>query len=441
MGLFNWFRGRPQASAGVPANRDPTDDRWYGVTGEVSAFTPSGVPMTYDLALQIPAVLACLKVLSETVAALPIGVFRRQGSNGKVLAKEHPQYRTLHARPNANQTAYELRQQMQWDAAFWRNAYARLDDSERGPATVLTRIDPRRVTPRALAGGRLSYEIAEAGGRTTTLTADRVLHACTAPYVYDGSRGQSMIETSSHTLGQAYAVQEFGSAFFANYTASGERIIPPAGHKWADEESRLNWLRAYVAAATGRNRHKPRLLPNAFTTETDMVNNEQAQFIETKKEAAYDIARLWRMPPHKIQLLDRATNNNIEHQGLEFVTDTLMSWLVMWEQCYARDLIADDDEFFVEHNVAGLLRGDIKSRYAAYAVGRQWGWISVNEIRAMENQNPVDGGDQYLRPLNMVDATKADPLGDLEKEERGEPPPGKPEPDENAKRLNGDGRH
>lgn len=431
---MNWFArlfgAAPEPA--LPANRDPTDDRWYGVGGEVSGWTPAGLVMTYDMALQIPAVIACLTVLSEDVAKLPIGLFRKRGDHGKQPVPEHPMYSTLHHRPNRYQTAFEFRQQMQWDVSFWRNAYALIGDGDRGRGTDLHRLDPRRMTPHRESNG-YTYEYRDRRGHTSRYSDEQVMHLRMSPLdADDGARGLSMLETSSHVLAQAFAVQEFGSYFFANYTASGERIIPPVTHKWKDEESRTNWLRAYVRAATGANRHKPRLLPADFKVEKDEINNEQAQFVETKKEAAYDCARLWRMPPHKIQLLDRATNNNIEHQGLEYVIDTLMSWLVMWEQAFRRDLIAEDD-VSAEHNVAGLLRGDIKSRFAAYAVGRQWGWLNVDEIRALENQNPLPNGEgqQYLKPMNMVDASAPQPMEDDEKTEDSQP----------QQRPNGDARH
>lgn len=403
MTILDWFKQRRTgASASLPARRDASDDRWFGVSGDVAIGSSAGV-MSYELAMQIPTVFACLNVISQSVAALPIAIFRRRDARLKERQDDHPLYATLHTRPNDYQTAFEFRQQMTWDAAFWRNAYAHIGDSERGRATVLTRLEPRRVTPRRVAGD-ISYEYRDESGRVETYSADRIMHLRLAPSSYDGARGLSVLETSSETLGQAFAVQRFAGQFFANFTASGERIIPPAGHRFADEESRMNWLRAYSAARSGVNRHKPALLLPDFKVEVDQVNNEQAQFIETRKEVAYDIARLWRMPPHKVGLLDKATFSNIEYQALEFVTDTLMPLLVAWEQCLTRDLIAEEGMFVIEHNVAGLLRGDIQSRYAAYAVGRQWGWMSVNEIRALENQNPVEGGDQYLRPLNMADA-------------------------------------
>ena len=166
------------------------------------------------------------------------------------------------------------------------------------------------------------------------------------------------------------------------------------------EEFRQKWINQF-----GRgNRHKPAVLDQGGKVSTIPVENNKAQFIETAREVSKQLVRFWRVPPHKVGILDQATFTNIEQQALEFVTDCLLPLLVAWEQAIARDLILTPG-VFAEHNVAGLLRGDLKTRYEAYAIGRNWGWLSVNDIRRLENQNPVEtNGDIYLQPLNMVPA-------------------------------------
>ena len=138
------------------------------------------------------------------------------------------------------------------------------------------------------------------------------------------------------------------------------------------------------------------------------MNNEQAQLLESRKQGAIEICRLYKIPPHMIGELDRATNNNIEHQGLQFVIYTLLPWVKRIESAMMRDLLlpAERKDLYIEFNLSGLMRADQKSRYGSYALGRQWGWLSVNDIRRLENLPPIPNGDIYLTPLNMIGAGK-----------------------------------
>jgi HK97 family phage portal protein len=136
---------------------------------------------------------------------------------------------------------------------------------------------------------------------------------------------------------------------------------------------------------------------------TRLSNNaKEAQLTEARQAQVIEICRFFRIPPHKIAHLLQATFSNIEHQAIEFVTDTMMPWGARWEQAVTRDLIVEPDQYVAEFLWLSLLRGDVASRYAAYAVGRQWGWLSINDVRQYENLNPIEGGDGYLEPLNMV---------------------------------------
>jgi HK97 family phage portal protein len=180
---------------------------------------------------------------------------------------------------------------------------------------------------------------------------------------------------------------------------------------FADQASKENFLSAWQRFFGGRNRHKPGILEYGMGAQQLAHSNEQAQFLETRKELWLDVSRLWRIPPHKLGILDKATFSNIEHQSLEFVTDTLGPWLELIERSVNKWFLDGAREYF-EFNVASLLRGDIKTRFEAYAIARQWGWLSVNEIRRLENQNGIGrGGDRFIEPLNMV------PVGDAGQKE------------------------
>ena len=395
--LKNLF-GRPSAGSG----RDPHDDFWYQ---KVSAPTAAGVAVTPETALKLPVAWNCLNVLSDTIATLPLQVFERLPGGARRMVSTHPIATLLH-------DDYCLRKQMVWDLATVGNFFAELIMGTRGYADELRWLPPDRVTVQRLADGSIRYKVRGENGQTRVLVEGEVWHIRRPPLLDNGMLGVSPIDTSREAIAAALAVQEYGSRFFQNDCTPPFYIKNP-GH-FADTESRDNFLRAIKQWWGGKRRHSPGMLERGMELHRVGVNNDEAQFLETRKELAYEIAQIWRMPPHKVGLLDRATNNNIEHQALEFVTDTLLPWLTMIEKAILADLVLRPDRFFAEHNVAGLLRGDLKTRYEAYAQGRNWGWLSVNEIRRLENMNPVPGGDTYLQPLNMVPAGSAGRDADAE---------------------------
>ena len=210
-------------------------------------------------------------------------------------------------------------------------------------------------------------------------------------------------------VGLGLATEEFGARFFGNGARPGMVLQHPGtltgeGFKnlkesWEEEHGGLS------------QSHRVRILEEGMTANVVGVPPEEAQFLETRQFQAQEIARIFRMPPHKIGLLENATFSNIEHQAIEFVTDTIRPWLVNYEQAMMRQLLSPEQraQYFVEFLVEGLLRGDTASRYQAYGIGRQNGWLSVNDIRELENMDVIEGGDEYLTPLNMVNAADAAP--------------------------------
>ncbi len=391
-------RLRPRAAAGH--ERDPADDFWYGSVWSAAA---AGVAVTPETALRLPVVLDCLHVLAQPIASLPLKLYRRRADGGKAPVEGHELGLVLGRQANAEQTAYEFRGQMQWDLALHGNAYARIGPGRRYAVGSLTRLDPTLVSPRRRSDGRPVYEVRDPrAGVMRTLGPDEVWHLRGLPLDSDGLVAAAPIETGREAIAMALALQDYAARFFAN-DATPNGVVEMAG-PFKDAESRDNWIRAWQRAHAGRNRHKIGVLEPGMTYKEVSIANDKAQFIETAKEADLRVARIWRIPPHKVGILDRATFSNIEQQALEFVSDTLLPWLRLWEQAISRDLIVRDPTLFAEFNVAGLLRGDLKSRYEAYAVGRNWGWLSVNDVRRLENMNPLDDGDGYLRPLNMVPA-------------------------------------
>lgn len=384
------------ADGATPRQRDPSDEFWWSTVGGASI---AGERVTLDSALQVPTVYACLTVLSETIGSLPYAIFERDGDARRKTAN-HPLAAVFSA-PNADMTDFEFFAQLVWDVAGAGNSFWEVTSGPRGPIDQFHWLDPRCVTVERLTDGSRRYRIRETGKAERLLLDDRVWHIRDLPLV-ENLVGKSRIEVGREAIGGALAAQRFASQFFANDLTPPYAIIMPA--PFSDTASKKNYMGAITRWMGGANRGKPGLFDRGEKIEKLGHTNEEAQFLETRKEQAYDIARIWRMQPHKVGLLERSTNNNIEQQSLEFVMDTLRPWLELIERSIDRFLILNSERFFFEFNVAGLLRGDIKTRFEAYATARQWGWMSVNEIRALENMNPTPAGDIYITPMNMAPA-------------------------------------
>lgn len=370
-----------------------------GITGEQSA---AGVNVTYERAIGISAVLACVRVIAETVASLPLKVYEVKEDGGKDEARNLPAYRLLHDSPNPAMNSMSVRETITAYAVTRGNGYAELARNGRGEVAEIWPLNADRVTPEFADDGRtLLYRLKYDNKEDRTLSADRVLHV--PGLGFDGVSGLSVIGAAKDALGLSIAAEQYGSEFFANGSTPGGVLEHPGS---LSLEAQKNLQRTWEAAHSGEgNRQRIAVLMEGMKFSAMTIPPEDAQFLETRKFQVNEIARLFRIPPHMIGDLDKATFSNIEHQGLEFVTHTLRPWLVRWEQELNRKMFtqAQRGRYFAEHSIDGLLRGDIASRYSAYATGRNWGWLSVNDIRKRENLNPIPEGDGYLQPLNMTD--------------------------------------
>jgi HK97 family phage portal protein len=400
MGLFDSWRRRPRADI----DRNPADDRWFGP--QMVRNVAAGVPVSVARALTVPSVVAAVNVLSETTGALPWAVFRWMPNGDKEKQDNNPIAALLQA-PNPETTDVEFFSQLAFDLATEGNHFSEIRAGRLGPVSELWRLDPNDVTVQRLVDGSKRYTIAGQNGVSKTLGDHQVWHLKTLPY-HDGNlRGTGRIYLGRETIGAAIALQDYAARFFANDATPPVVIEHPSNFK--DDKSRDNYIKAIKSWWGGKNRHSPGVLEYGAKMVKIGATNEEAQFLETRKELDNAIARLWRIPPHKIGLLDKATNNNIEHQALEFVTDTMLPLLRLIERSISSNIIVRSDTFFFEFNVAGLLRGDLQSRYAAYAQARQWGWLNVDDIRRLENMNGIENGDIYLQPMNMVEAGSPPP--------------------------------
>lgn len=391
--ILSWLFGA--SGSGTPA---PDDDFWYS-PAERPTF--SGQKVTNDSALRVTAVFSCVRVLAETVASMPLIVYRNLPDGGKERAQDHPLNTVLRKRPNKWQTAFEWFEMMQGHVALRGNAYSQIIPGKLGAITELVPIHPDRVCVERLENGKLRYEVRRPDNvEPGILTQEEMFHL--RGLSSDGLVGLSPVAMARQSIGLAQATEQYGGTLFKNGAKPGGILEHPARlSKDAATKLRESWQETHGGTA---NAHKTAILEEGMKYHELGMNNEDAQFIETRKYQRSEIASIFRMPPHLIGDMEHATFSNIEHQSLEFIIYTMMPWFERWEQAIQRDLVVDDEEYFCEFLVDGLLRGDINSRYSAYSTGRQWGWLSVNDVRALENMNPVDNGDVYLQPMNMVEA-------------------------------------
>jgi HK97 family phage portal protein len=401
--MFDWFN-KPKA-AGV--TRDERSDFWFTQLGREAA----GMMVTPETAMRLAVVYACVRFISETVGQLPLQVFKRERNGDKNAQPEHPIYDLLHDQPNEEHTALEFREMLTAWAVLRGTGMAEIVPGRRGAVDQLIPLHPDYIRCVKVQDNsnrvRWQVEYKEPGVPTRRLLRDElfILRAMAidpdCPLL-----GLDPITVQRDTLGSSLAVRDYGSRFFQNDARPGGVIEHPSNFKTDDDRNAFK--RAWHAAFGGANRHKTAVLEWGAKYHQVGISPEQAQFLETRKVSAADTARIFRVQPHKVGIMDNATFSNIEHQALESVQDTMMPWLVRWEQSIKRDLIVARG-YFAEHNVSGLLRGDLKSRYEAFAIARNWGWLSVNEIRRLENQNGIgDEGDVYLQPLNMIEAGQPD---------------------------------
>lgn len=397
--MLSWLMG---------GGRDPADDFWYRDVPHVHP-TASGAFVSPETAMRVSAVYSCIKVISESVAALPVKLYRRLPTGDKQELPNHPLYDVLHDQPNDRQTAYQFWLVQAMFLAAKGNALAEMVPGSRGAITQLVPHDPDNAHPVVADDGSVSWRITERGTRNVqrVVSGEDMWHIPGTPYLSDdGVKALSPLDVERQAVGDAIATRDYGARFFANDATPGGVIQHPSHFK--NSEDREAFRQAWQRAQGGNNRGKVAVLEWGMEFKPVTVTNEQAQFLETRKYQDVDIARIYRVPPHKIGILDRATFSNIEQQAIEFVVDTLRPWLVCLEQAIKKDLLIAPD-VFAEFKVDALLRGDIESRYRAYAIGRNWGWLSANDVRRRENMNRIQDGDEYLRPGNMMPADEPPP--------------------------------
>lgn len=363
----------------------------------------SGKAVNERTAMQMTAVYACVRVLSEAVAGLPLHVYRYREDGSKEKALKHPLYRLLHDEPNPEMSSFNFRETLMGHLLLYGNAYAQIIRNGRGEVVGLYPLMPAKMTVDRDSGGNLYYlysrgsdDAPEAGENGQVyLPPDQVLHI--PGLGYDGIVGYSPIAMAKNAVGLGIATEEYGAKFFAN-DASPSGILEHPGVLKNPDKVRESWNKLFRGSV---NSHQIAVLEEGLKYQPIGISPDQAQFLETRKFQLNEIARIFRVPPHMVGDLEKSSFSNIEQQSLEFVKYTLEPWLMRWEQAMGRRLFTEGEKesYFIRFNVEGLLRGDYESRMNGYAVARQNGWMSANDIRELENLDRIPaelGGDLYL---------------------------------------------
>ncbi len=391
-------------------------DSWYQpggfFYGGAGVKTKSGASISEMNAMQLSIVWCCIKILSEDSASLPLILYRRRKDGGKERATDHPLYRLLHDSPNPEMTAMTLRESYLSHTLSWGNGYAEKQFGKgllgRGRTVALWPITPHRVTPKRNKGevtvvpkNGIYYHVSMSGSNLpdVDLPRESVLH--TPGLSYNGLVGYSPIAAAREAMGLGKTLEEFGASYFENgihpsFTVSVKgQLKDPKTRREALEES-------YGGLG---NAHRILLLEEAEKVEKLGIPNDEAQFLESRKFQNIDIGtRIYRIPPYMYGEMDKTAFANVEQQAIDYVTKTLRPWLVRFEQALNMSLLRPEErgEYFFEHLVDGLLRGDSVARADYFSKAKSGRWMTTNEIRERENLNPIEGGDVMDITPNML---------------------------------------
>tara|TARA_R100001594_G_scaffold87739_1_gene122061 strand:- start:357 stop:1643 length:1287 start_codon:yes stop_codon:yes gene_type:complete len=363
--------------------------------------TSAGIGVSENNSLTLAAVWACVRTLSESIASLPINVYKRDmKTGGRDIAYSHPIYNLLHNAPEKNMTSFSWFNTMMLNLCLYGNAYAYISRDNKMRPINLAILDPSKVKIKLVNGEK--FYVCDKEGKKETYSDDEVIHILGLSC--NGYVGKSPIAAARENIGIGIATQKYGGAFFGNGASlSGVLQHPSTLSKEAMERLAFTWNQKY-ANNGGSNAHKTAILEEGMTFKNISIPPNDAQFIETRKFSVIEICRIFRVQPHLVMSLDAATYSNIEQQSLEFVKYTLYPYLRNWEQELNKKLFKENEKsrMYCEFKVDGLLRGDSKSRSEFYRTLWNLGVISQNEIRRFENLNAIEGGDKYYIPLNMT---------------------------------------
>jgi len=348
--------------------------------------------------------MRCHGVIAENIAGLPLKVYAETKNGGRDVATDHPLYAVLHDQMNPSLTAFEGREWLVMAVLIYGNAYARIERDGRGQVTGLYPFAPGNVSVERMPSGRLRYKVSGQNGGVQILLQEEVLHL--RYRTRDGVMGLSPIQIAAATFGLALAQQDqAGSQVENSFRPAGALVFPGNVPKVGKDRVLATFKDRFVGALKN---NEVMILDGGAKFETFQIPNKDSEFLDSRKLSNLDVCRVYGVPPSVAGITDDATYSNIGEESRALVVRCLAPWAKRIEQAMNMALLTPEarQSYFIEHDLAGLLRGDLKTRYEAYKIGRDGGWLSSNEIRGWENLSEIDGGDSYMEPLNMK------PLGD-----------------------------
>lgn len=394
-----WLRGEKRGRVQTALVKDPVLASWFGGNA-----TAAGQSVTHQTALALSAAYRCVWIISQSAATLPVILYKTV-DGGKQRADKHPLYSVLKTRPNRYQTPRAFKQMLFASAVHWGNGYAAVLRKD-GEITDLVPIMPDRVCVKLSPENERVYEITRDRGGKIILLQDEMLHI--TGFTLNGYTGVSPLTYARESIGFGLGAQEFGARVFGNGARpSGVLEIPEQMSPEAYDRLKKSWDEQFQGAG---NAHRVAIIEEGAKFSKVSMTPEDVEFIGNRKFNWIEMCQFYGVPPHKVYDLERSHFRNIEHQSIEFVTDSLGPYLTEFEQACTQYLLTPKErgQYFAEFMVDALLRGDIKSRYEAYRIGVTTGWLSRNEVRKRENMDPFPGGDEYLQPLNMTEAGDTD---------------------------------
>lgn len=371
----------------------------------------TGVAVNQNSTLTYSAVFACVRVLCESVASLPIDVIKEDSKGNKVKDKSHPVYKLLSKKPNNYMTSFTWRQTLMANLVLNGNSYFKIERDGSARPVALTYIPSEKVTVKVKAD-EVFYEVKSSGNANANTNESMIIkHEDMLHFLglgYDGIKGKSVIETHRDSIGLSIAANKYGGAFYGNAaTPSGILSHPGKLSKEAADRLKNSWNSSYGNGPM--NAHKTAILEEGMNFKPVSLNPQDADFLNTRKFQVTEIARIFRVPPHMIGDLDRATFTNIEQQGLDFLTHTLRPYLVNLEEELERKLFRQNEQetYSIMFNANGMLRGDSEARSKYYKDMSSIGVLSINDIRRLENLNDIGPeGDQHYYALNYAPITQ-----------------------------------
>ena len=401
MGIFTILEERAMPPAG--------DDFWYEPT---SRFRDG--PATPESALSSTPVWAAVNLIAGTVGSMPLILYHDLENGGKERALDRPLYNLLRWAPNSYQTAVELFEMGQGHLCLRGNAFFRLEVNRADELIAIVPLHPDRMKLKLLDGGVVEYHYDAGSGRSRVFSAEEILHV--KGLSSDGLIGYSPITIGAGVIAMSDAAERYGARFFENSATPSGILSHPGKLK---PESRANIKTSWQAAHGSGRQHSVALLEEGLSWTAMSVSPEEAQFLETRKFQAEEIARLFNVPPHLLMLLDRSTFSNVTEQNRSFATNCIRPWAIRWEQAIRKSIIerfSTDTEASVEFDMNELLRPDTMARAQANQILLTNGALTINEWRTRENLNPIEGdaGSTNWMPLNIAPVAVAESMPDAE---------------------------